>query len=50
MSGLEEEEQTLKDTIDTMSSTEVVGLQNVGGAREGLGKCVRKAPKPFRTD
>jgi len=45
-----EEEQVLKDTIDATSTAETAAHQSEGGAVEGRGKRVRKAPKLFGED
>ncbi len=49
--GRREEEQSLKDdAIDATSAAEAAAHQSEGGAGEGRGKRVRKAPKPFGED
>jgi hypothetical protein len=48
--GRREEEPALKDVIDATSATEAAAHQSEGGAGEGRGKRVRKAPKPFGED
>ena len=48
--GRREEEQALKDAIDATSAAEAAAHQSEGGAGEGRGKRVRKAPKLFGKD
>jgi hypothetical protein len=48
--GRREEEQVLKDAIDATSAAEAAAHQSEGGAGEGRGKRVRKAPKLFGED
>ena len=43
----EKEEPALKDEIDATSAAEAAAHQSEGGAGEGRGKRVRKAPKLF---
>ena len=48
--GRREEEPALKDVLDATSATEAAAHQSEGGAGEGRGKRVRKAPKKFGVD
>ena len=48
--GRREEEPALEDVIDATSATEAAAHRSEGGAGEGRGKRVRKAPKPFGED
>jgi hypothetical protein len=48
--GRREEEPALKDVIDATSAAEAAAHQSEGGAGEGRGKRVRKAPKLFGED
>jgi hypothetical protein len=48
--GRREEDQALKAEIDATSTAEAAAHQSEGGAGEGRGKRVRKAPKLFRED